>query len=460
MPFNPQQRYIIQEEKIQIGDFHNYREDYVTRPPYQRKSVWSVKKQQNLLDSLFRRYYIPKVVIREIRLDENRTINETIDGQQRINTVQNFYEGKIKLPKSLNDISPDLAGKSYSDLNSEMRKFVDRHLSYSADIVKGIDDSKNPEHQKIATEIFWRLQQGESLNYMEIAHAKLASLARNVIVKYSDDISFDYEKYVPVDENKKKHKFFNIIDRNNDRMQHLMLMTRLLILEKNNGVAELKDTAVTDFIDEYEVDDGIGNESLENEIFVKNCISNLNALYEIFSNDVLVNGGAKVKEMKREYIIISLYLLLRHLKQFYVFQDNEKRLFKEFFIAFHDRWNNPNDDDKDILQFSTHRQQSVNDIEVRLSIIRQLFFKFISDGKESLKLKDSNRIFNEYDRIRIYRRDKGLCQLCIEEGKSEKESFVSWDEYDADHIIAHFHGGATEIENGRVLCKYHNRSRN
>jgi hypothetical protein len=84
---------------------------------------------------------------------------------------------------------------------------VDKDLKYDVDLIKGIDDPLNPEHQRIATEIFWRLQQGESLNFMEIAHARLSSRVRNFLVKYGDDISFDFEKYQPVDENPKKHRF-------------------------------------------------------------------------------------------------------------------------------------------------------------------------------------------------------------------------------------------------------------
>lgn len=459
MPFNPQQQYIIEERPIPIDDFYRYEDDYVTRPPYQRKTVWSIKKQQNLLDSLFRRFYIPKIVIREVRLSEDRTISEIIDGQQRITTVQKFFSGNLKLPRSLNDLNPSLPGKSYDDLDPDVRRFVDRYLNYSADVVKGIDDPRNPVHQKIATEIFWRLQQGESLNYMEIAHAKLSSLTRNVIVKYSDDISFNYDDYIPIDDNADKHEFFNLIDRNNDRMQHLMLMARFLILEKNQGVAELKDTAVVDFIDEYVDEDGIGNYSLEDESFVKNTVTNLNVLKQIFSNDLFASNGSKVKELKREYIIVSLYLLLRHLRKNYKFQDDEKKLFYEFFLAFHDRWNNPDDDDTDILQFASHRQQSYNDVETRHMIIRQLFFKFAKDRDFVLIAKDTNRAFSEYQRIQIYRRDKGLCQTCLSEEKSENESFVPWKEYDADHIQPHYLGGETDIENGRVLCRYHNRSR-
>lgn len=248
MAFNPKQGYLITEDKIHLKDFFDYKEDYITRPPYQRKSVWPVKKQQSLFDSLFRRYYVPRLVVREVRLSQDRTVREIIDGQQRITAIQEFFDNKFRLPASLADIHPDLENNCFGDLNTELRKFIDRELVINADIVKNIDDPKNPEHQKVATEIFWRLQQGETLNFMEVAHAKLSSLSRNFIVKYSDDETFDYEKYVPIDHNPQKHLFFQIIERSNNRMQHLMLMTRFLLIEEADGYGELKDAAVVNLV--------------------------------------------------------------------------------------------------------------------------------------------------------------------------------------------------------------------
>ncbi len=56
--FNPKSQYtVIPGEKVPVKDFYDYAEDYVVRPPYQRKNVWSVAKQRALLDSLFRRFH-------------------------------------------------------------------------------------------------------------------------------------------------------------------------------------------------------------------------------------------------------------------------------------------------------------------------------------------------------------------------------------------------------------------
>jgi len=68
-------------------------------------------------------------------------------------------------------------------------------------------------------------------------------------------------------------------------------------------------------------------------------------------------------------------------------------------------------------------------------------------------------VFNEAERISIYRNDEGLCQICIEEGKPVKECEVPWKEFEADHVLPHSKGGKTVIENAQVLCRYHNRAK-
>jgi len=53
--YQPDTTYDTVQDKVDIRDFHAYQARFVVRPPYQRKSVWSTKKQQALMDSLFRR---------------------------------------------------------------------------------------------------------------------------------------------------------------------------------------------------------------------------------------------------------------------------------------------------------------------------------------------------------------------------------------------------------------------
>lgn len=461
MAFNPQTEYTIISQGISIEDFHKYKEEYVTRPPYQRNVVWNKKKQQSLMDSLFRRYYIPKLVLRNVRLSDDESVYEVIDGQQRITTVQDFFANKFSLPKSLADISEDLPGSYYKDLKSDLRRYIEKHLKYQADVINNIEEPNNVDHQLIATEIFWRLQQGETLNYMEVAHAQLSSLTRNFIVKYADDQTFDYKTYKPIDSNPDKLKFFSLLNVDNTRMKHLQFMARFLMIEERGGYADLSDKKIFEFIEEAKHPDGIADYSYENTSSAKSVIRTLNTFYNIFKDDPMVDDKNGIKEFSIEYFIISCYMLVRHLVQTdYILTNDLKEGLKNFIYDFHARWKTFDEtEDTDLLTFSNRRQQGAQDLEVRDRIVRQLFFNYLTENKISLQEKDEQRLFNEVQRITIYRRDKGLCQQCLREGKPEKEARVSWGQYQADHILAHSKGGKSTLTNAELLCVYHNTSK-
>jgi len=454
--FQPETEYDVVPTSIDVKDFHEYPQLFVTRPPYQRKNVWSTRKQQSLLDSLFRRYYIPRLVLREVRTGPSDVLREVVDGQQRITTVQRFFAGEIRLPDSLRDLDSTLPGCRYKELPANLRQFVDKGLKFDADLIKRIDNPKSPAHQKIATEIFWRLQQGESLNFMEIAHARLSSLVRNFLVKYADDIAFDFAKYQPIDENTNKHQFFDIIDRNNDRMQHLSLLGRLLLIEKDDGPTDVRDRILGDWIDETQVPDGIGNLSFETTPIGTNVLRTLNVCRDVFRDDPALDEENGVKELKIEYFIISVVMLVRHLRKYYAFTKDRYEVFRRFVIAFHQRWKEHHEDDRDILVFSDSRQQGAVDLENRERVMRQAFFEFLQQENIQLLALDMKRAFNEAERIRIYRAHDGLCQACLKEGLPENEARVSWGSYQADHIIPWIKGGRTEKWNGQVLCTTHN----
>jgi len=460
MAFNPKSEYTIVSKEFNIEEFHKYKDEFVTRPPYQRKAVWSRGKKQSLMDSLFRRYYIPKLVIREVRLSDDKTVNEIIDGQQRITTVQDYFSNKYPLPKSLRDVDENLPGKYYKDLGTEFRRFIDRSLKYQADVIKNIEEPNNVKHQIIATEIFWRLQQGESLNYMEVAHAQLSSLTRNFIVKYADDQTFDYDKYEPVDKNPDKLSFFALLNVDNTRMKHLQFMARFTMIEKHNGYADLSDKKIEAFINDTKIENGIGNYSYEETKEAKEVIKNLKTFFEIFKEDPIRDEKNGIKELSVEYFIISSYLLISHLRKYYVIDEKMKGTIRNFIYYFHERWKTYDESvDNDMLSFSNRRQQGENDLQIRDRIMRQIFFKYLRDNELEIIEKDEKRAFSEFERIMIYRRDKGMCQECLREGKPEKEAQVSWSEYQADHVFPHSKGGRTVLENGRLLCEYHNQSK-
>lgn len=452
--FSPKKDYSYETEKTPLEEFFRYKERFILRPPYQRKAnIWPNEKRQSFLDSICRGFYIPALVLREVRFVDEKVRFEVIDGQQRITTIQLFYENDLKLPKTLETLPNGnlLIDRTYEGLDVDQKRWFDK-LYLESDIIKNIDSKSNADHLKKASDIFWRLQLGEPLTFMERQHARVYSGVRNFVTKYADDTYYDYKNYQFLPENSNRHPFFEkIIAMKNNRMQHLLLLSRFLMLEFADGPTDLGVEKVEDLFAKYSVSD-VEDNSFENKDETRRCLRVLNKFVEVFKNDPLVATKSKVREMKREYFIVSLYLLLRHLETYYVFDDNEQTIFHEFMTKYYQRWRKDDPEDTDILRFRENRQQAKENVENRDLIIRGIFFS----EYPNLILKDSKRNFDEAQRIAIYRRDKGLCQMCLAEKKPDFEALVSWTEYNTDHIIAHIKGGRTVTENAQVLCKRHN----
>ena len=449
--YQPEKLYTSQPGQVKLIDLDRYADEYIMRPPYQRKTVWSKRQQQQLIDSIFKGYYIPDLVLRNINFKNESVMREVIDGQQRITAVQQFMRNEFAMPEG-----SKFEGLFYKDLPMDVRRFFDDN-DLSVTLIDGIGDINNLEHHKIATDIFWRLQQGESLNRMEVAHASITSRVRNFLVKYGDDVSFDYDKYEPNDQNLHKHKFFEIINRENNRMQHLSLLGRLLLIENAGGYTDIKDVPLDELIAEEKVN-AIGDFTYENQEPAKAVLHLLDRLLEVAKEDTVVKGDGNLNWP--EYLIISFYLLIRRIDDFYVWDNVLVKLLSEFFMAFHDRWYKHEQSDADIHAFRDDRQQAESDLRNRDLILRQLFFDFVREQGAEIHLKDEKRYFNEAERIAIYRRGNGKCAQCIKDGKPDKECEVSWSEYEADHIIPWSKGGASDVDkNAQILCSYHNRKK-
>src|SRR5713226_9772249 len=123
-----------------VNDFQEWdqRDALILQPKFQRRLVWLEKPRSYLLDSIARGYPIPPIYIREI-LDPNRrkTVREVVDGQQRLQTILDFLEGRSVILRSHNE---ELGGKQFSELSERARK---NFLIYpfSVVVLVGADDA-------------------------------------------------------------------------------------------------------------------------------------------------------------------------------------------------------------------------------------------------------------------------------------------------------------------------------
>ncbi|KAJ7147272.1 hypothetical protein C8R46DRAFT_1359800 [Mycena filopes] len=62
---------------------------------HQREAVWSESKQIGLIDSIFRNFYIPPVVLAVNANDDGTDVRTCIDGKERLTSIHRFVEGLI-----------------------------------------------------------------------------------------------------------------------------------------------------------------------------------------------------------------------------------------------------------------------------------------------------------------------------------------------------------------------------
>lgn len=91
-------------------------------PPYQRAYVWNRKKASRFIESLLFGLPVPGVFLYEER--QGKYI--IVDGQQRLKSLQYFYDGFIGKDKfSLQDVAQPWNGKAYTELDDIDRQSLD-----------------------------------------------------------------------------------------------------------------------------------------------------------------------------------------------------------------------------------------------------------------------------------------------------------------------------------------------
>jgi hypothetical protein len=94
----------------QIIDFVDTKKWLNIRPEYQRRLVWDNVKKSRLIESLIMNVPVPPVFLYE----EDLSRYEVMDGQQRLNSIVEFYSNRLKL-SGLEEWD-GLNGKTYADL--------------------------------------------------------------------------------------------------------------------------------------------------------------------------------------------------------------------------------------------------------------------------------------------------------------------------------------------------------
>jgi len=97
---------------------------------YQRSDkVWPAIARSYLIETIVLGYPVPKLSLYQVTdIKTKKTVKEIVDGQQRSNTVFDFYKNKLRLASSLE--TTEIAGRTLDEIDEDYQhRFLDASLS-------------------------------------------------------------------------------------------------------------------------------------------------------------------------------------------------------------------------------------------------------------------------------------------------------------------------------------------
>lgn len=373
-------------------------------PNVQRELVWSKSQNQMLIDSLLRDYDLPKFYFRDVESDE-RYLYHVIDGQQRLNAIFSFVNGKFELSPDADDAEGyAIAGKRWKELSSHLQsQLCDRKL----DIVHlvGYTDEE-------IDEMYLRHQNGTPLKAPE----KRRAIAGNMRVVVGTLAKHDvFERYCAF--SNRHYAYEDVVAKimrqiSEGRASDISALALKRMYEQNPTIAS------TDKL-------------------VQDTKRALNFLKKAFQN-------TPHPRLKR-YAVVDLAVVANSFLNTYDVNRHALK-FGEAFLQFsNERALNAEkpeelQDPRLIRYGNTTRGDSLEYLEYRQRVLKEYMLEAIPN----MARRDNQRKFTPDQRAVLYRLGKGKCARC---GVA-----VSEDAFEADHIKPWGKGGRTILANGQILC--------
>ncbi|MCJ2097483.1 DUF262 domain-containing protein [Methylobacterium sp. E-046] len=132
-------------------------------PPYQRRSVWSRRDKEFFIDTIMNNLPAPPVFLHKTLDESGKQTFHVVDGKQRIQTIIEFRNNKVRLPEEFSDSS--IRKKRWNDLE---RKWKELFWNYEL-VVEQIPDISDASIKNI----FERINRNaRKLTQQELRHAK------------------------------------------------------------------------------------------------------------------------------------------------------------------------------------------------------------------------------------------------------------------------------------------------
>ena len=199
-------------------------------PPYQRKSVWTLKDMQYFLDTIFRNYPCPAVFIHKDTNDDGKTTYNVVDGKQRLQTILDFAHDKLAIANNFGDDT--LNGKRFGELALEQKKSFWDYII----VVDTVDLSDT----NLINEVFDRLNRNsKNLNPQELRHAKYNGWFITEAEKETENLLWETIKI----STKSKSR----------RMRDIQVVSELLIVILERKIVGFDQNYITEIYAKYDI---------------------------------------------------------------------------------------------------------------------------------------------------------------------------------------------------------------
>ena len=159
----------MRAEKRALDKIYKRRDRYEI-PDWQRGKVWQRPKKQALIDSILKKWKIPKFYFVKTSSDPNEY--EVVDGQQRLLAIFDFFDNELPLCE---DTATEVGASYYKDLPESVADgFDDYEIEF--------DEITNANDEEVK-EFFQRLQGGLPLTSSEklnSVHSRLRDFCRRL----------------------------------------------------------------------------------------------------------------------------------------------------------------------------------------------------------------------------------------------------------------------------------------
>ena len=408
---------------------------------YQRGLAWGDHQKQFFIDSIFREYPVPAFYFHEETFEDGDIRNTTlwiVDGQQRINAIEQFVKGAFRLlnpdnpkdskfPNFIKGEKVSWAGKRFEELTKEQQ---DDFLSTEV-----VTYTITTEDENRIRDLFIRLQGGVALTPQDRRDSWPGEFTKFILIaggkpKNPAWYGWDFFKEIPQIPNESRRRTF--------AAQCYMLF------QKNRDKEKFIDINSPTIDDYYYANVNFDSKPNHKDRFKIVC----DRLYEIFKN-----------EPKRisMHFVIHLILFMDSILDKAVSSDFER--IPEALHTFKVRVKDAKDAFKKDIQDFEHRDyfhhygHYTGTSSDSFSSIQNRHAFFVKEMEKLVDItyKDPKRTLSILRKESVYYRDNRKCQICRMNGIDATVDGFSDAEF--HHIDPHAEGGKTSVDNNVTVHK-------